>query len=83
MSDRHDPDSISGEPTDDATNELRVYTVLEVAELLGVSRDTVFALLRTGELRSIRIRERGRRVTHGQLRAYLKRREDAADSDSA
>jgi excisionase family DNA binding protein len=50
----------------------RAYTVREVAALLGISRESVFGLLRTGQLRSILIGKRGRRVTDVQLDAYLR-----------
>src|SRR5947208_3337854 len=50
----------------------KAYTVREVAELLGISRESVFGLLRSGELRSILIGKRGRRVTDTQLDAYLR-----------
>lgn len=44
-----------------------VYTVREVAAMLGISRESVFGLLRTGQLRSILIGKRSRRVTGTQL----------------
>ena len=54
----------------------KVYTVLEVAEILGVSREKVFALLRTKELGSILIGKRGRRIREVHLDAYLRSLED-------
>jgi excisionase family DNA binding protein len=50
----------------------KAYTVREVAAILGISRESVFGLLRTGQLRSILIGKRGRRVTNVQLDAYLR-----------
>jgi len=49
----------------------RLMTVMDVAHYLGISRDSVFALLRTGELKSVLIRKRGRRITREQLDQYL------------
>lgn len=46
------------------------YTIPEAAALLGVGRTTVYELIRSGELPSIRIR-RGRRVTRAAIEAYL------------
>jgi excisionase family DNA binding protein len=50
----------------------KVYRVREVAAILDISREQVFALLRTGELGSILIGKRGRRITDVQLDAYLR-----------
>jgi excisionase family DNA binding protein len=44
---------------------------MDVAHILGISRDSVFALLRTGELKSVLIRKRGRRITPEQLADYI------------
>ncbi|MFB4298445.1 helix-turn-helix domain-containing protein [Actinomadura sp. NTSP31] len=49
---------------------LQVYTVKQVAEILQVGRDQVFALLRTGRLRSIKI-GRLRRITAQQLADFV------------
>jgi len=46
------------------------HTIPEAAALLGVGRTTVYELIRSGELPSIRIR-RGRRVTRAAIEAYL------------
>ena len=51
----------------------RLLTVMDVAQYLGIGRDSVFGLLRTGELKSILIRKRLRRITPDQLREYLAR----------
>lgn len=69
----HDAEKNNVPGTDTNTTVPRkVYTVREVAALLGISRESVFALLRTGQLRSILIGKRGRRVTDTQLDAYLR-----------
>jgi excisionase family DNA binding protein len=57
-------------------NATTVYTVDQVAEALGISRGNVFTLIRTGELASILIGKRGRRVTEDQLNAYIKKLEE-------
>ncbi|MFI0483379.1 helix-turn-helix domain-containing protein [Actinomadura sp. 9N215] len=59
---------------DEAHHDLppeRLLTVMDVAHCLGISRDSVFALLRTGELKSLLIRKRARRITPAQLNEYL------------
>jgi excisionase family DNA binding protein len=55
--------------------EKTVFTVAEVAAYLGISRESVFRLLRAGELGSILIGKRGRRVTREQLDDYLRKLE--------
>lgn len=45
---------------------MQAYTVEEVAELLHVGRDKVYQLLRTGQLRSIKIGKL-RRITEQHL----------------
>jgi excisionase family DNA binding protein len=52
---------------------LRLYTVSEVAKALGVSRGTVDALLKRGELGYYRIGQRGVRISEAELEAYLAR----------
>ena len=50
------------------------YTVEEAADLLSLSRAHVYRLLDLGELASVRI-GRSRRVTAGQLDAFVRRLE--------
>jgi excisionase family DNA binding protein len=56
---------------------MNAYTVEQVAEKLHVSRGTVYSLLRTGELRSVKIRT-SRRITDAHLAEYLESLEEAA-----
>jgi excisionase family DNA binding protein len=49
---------------------MRGYTVEQVAEMLQVGRDKVYLLLRTGQLRSIKI-GRSRRITDQQLAEFV------------
>jgi excisionase family DNA binding protein len=49
---------------------LQAYTVEEVAEILHVGRDKVYYLLRTGQLRSIKIGKL-RRITDQHLAAFI------------
>lgn len=56
--------------TTPATEQRRAYKVEEVAELLGLSRNTVFRLLKAGDLKSIKVGG-SRRITVEQLDAYL------------
>jgi excisionase family DNA binding protein len=58
---------------------LQAYTVEQVAEMLHVGRDKVYYLLRTGELRSIKIGKL-RRITEQHLAAFIASREDVADA---
>ena len=49
---------------------MQAYTVERVAEMLHVSRDKVYYLLRTGQLRSIEIGKL-RRITEQQLAEFI------------
>lgn len=67
-----------GEVTHQASQEVSVpnpetqlHTVAQVATILGISRDRVFGLLPTGELRSIKIGQRGRWVSSAHIAEYL------------
>jgi excisionase family DNA binding protein len=72
--------------TDPATNRhrnrqwkevrrLQAYTVEQVAEILHIGRDKVYFLLRTGQLRSIKIGKL-RRITDQHLTAFIESLED-------
>ncbi len=56
---------------------IRLLTLPEVAERLAVSQRTVQYLVERGQLRAIRI-GRSRRVTEGELRAFVAAREREA-----
>jgi excisionase family DNA binding protein len=49
---------------------LQAYTVEQVAEKLQVGRDKIYFLLRTGQLRSIKIGKL-RRITDEQLTEFI------------
>ena len=49
---------------------VQAYTVEQVAEMLHISRDKVYCLLRTRQLRSIKI-GKSRRITDAHLAAFL------------
>jgi excisionase family DNA binding protein len=49
---------------------LQAYTVEQVAKMLHISRDKVYYLLRTRQLRSIKI-GKSRRITDAHLAAFL------------
>jgi excisionase family DNA binding protein len=55
---------------------LQAYTVEQVAKMLHVSRDKVYFLLRTGQLRSLKIGKL-RRITDEQLAEFIASREAA------
>jgi excisionase family DNA binding protein len=56
---------------------LQAYTVEQVAQMLHISRDKVYYLLRTGQLRSIKIGKL-RRITDQQLADFIASLDDAA-----
>jgi excisionase family DNA binding protein len=55
---------------------VQAYTVEQVAEMLHVGRDKVYYLLRTGQLRSIKIGKL-RRITDRQLAEFVAALEDS------
>ena len=60
-------------PTHDATEVMppvQAYTVEQVAKMLNISRDKVYYLLRTRQLRSIKI-GKSRRITDAHLAAFV------------
>jgi excisionase family DNA binding protein len=56
---------------------LQAYTVEQVAKMLHVGRDKIYYLLRTGQLRSIKIGKL-RRITEEQLANFIESLEDHA-----
>ena len=56
---------------------MQAYTVEQVAEMLHVGRDKVYYLLRTGQLRSIKI-GKSRRITAKHLAEFIASLEDGA-----
>ena len=57
---------------------MQAYTVEQVAELLNIGRDKVYYLLRTGQLRSLKIGKL-RRITDQQLAEFVASAEDRTD----
>ena len=57
---------------------MQAYTVEQVAELLHIGRDKVYYLLRTGQLRSLKIGKL-RRITDQQLAEFVASAEDRTD----
>jgi excisionase family DNA binding protein len=51
-------------------NPLQAYTVEQVAKMLHIGRDKVYYLLRTGQLRSLKIGKL-RRITEQQLAEFI------------
>jgi excisionase family DNA binding protein len=49
---------------------MQAYTVEQVAEILHIGRDKVYYLLRTGQLRSIKIGN-SRRITNQHLAEFI------------
>jgi excisionase family DNA binding protein len=54
----------------------QLLTIADVARLLGISRGSVYALIRSGELVPIRVGERAR-FEAADVRAYLERHREA------
>jgi excisionase family DNA binding protein len=48
----------------------RALTVRQAADLLGIGSRTLWRMLSTGELRSVRIGQRARRIMEQDLAAY-------------
>ena len=55
---------------DRKTGDVEAYTVEQVAEMLHVGRDKVYYLLRTGQLRSIKIGKL-RRITSQHIAEFI------------
>jgi excisionase family DNA binding protein len=68
-------ESASNQPTAEGGESLQAYTVEQVAEMLHVGRDKIYCLLRTGQLRSIKIGKL-RRITNQHLAAFIASLED-------
>jgi excisionase family DNA binding protein len=64
-------------PTTRGGEALQAYTVEQVAEMLHVGRDKIYYLLRTGQLRSIKIGKL-RRITNQHLAAFIESLEDGS-----
>jgi excisionase family DNA binding protein len=56
---------------------VQAYTVEQVAKMLNISRDKVYYLLRTRQLRSIKI-GKSRRITDAHLAEFIASLEDHA-----
>jgi len=65
------PHAIGDRPT------LRAYTVEQVAEILHIGRDKVYFLLRSGQLRSIKI-GKSRRITDQHIAEFVSSLEKAS-----
>jgi len=57
-------------PTTQGGDHIQAYTVEQVAEMLHVGRDKIYQLLRTGQLRSIKIGN-SRRITNKHLAEFI------------
>lgn len=57
---------------------MQAYTVEQVAEMLHVGRDMIFYLIRTGQLRSIKI-GKPRRITDAHIAEFVRSLEDGND----
>ena len=64
-------------PEGEEVIHMRGYTVEQIAEILHIGRDKVYVLLRTGQLRSIKI-GRSRRIMHQHLAEFVSSLEKAS-----
>jgi excisionase family DNA binding protein len=60
---------------------VQAYTVEQVAEILHVGRDKVYYLLRTGQLRSIKIGKL-RRITNTHIAEFISSLEESSQVKS-
>lgn len=60
---------------------MQAYTVEEVAEILHVGRDKIYYLLRTGQLRSIKIGKL-RRITSQHLAEFIASLEEESQQET-
>jgi excisionase family DNA binding protein len=65
-----------------ADSEPLLYTVDDVAQMLSIGRTQVFALVRSGELRSVKI-GRSRRFLPEQIQEYVDKLRRSAQSTEA
>jgi excisionase family DNA binding protein len=66
----HAPVPITSSDDGKRPGEVQAYTVEQVAEMLHIGRDKVYYLLRTGQLRSIKIGKL-RRITDRHLAEFV------------
>lgn len=57
--------------TDQRTNRNQLYRVTEAAEVLGIGRTSVYALLKSGALRPVNV-GRSRRITSIDLDRFIR-----------
>ena len=57
--------------TDERTTRNQLYRVTEAAEVLGIGRTSVYALLKSGALRSVHV-GRSRRITSSDLDRFIR-----------
>lgn len=58
----------------DAREVVRLYTIPDAGDVLGISRDTVYRLIRAGELRAVEVTRGSRtrmRIRADDLQAYI------------
>ena len=60
----------------DSDRIAQLLTITDVARILGISRGSVYGLIRAGELVPIRVGERAR-FEAGDVRAYLERHRES------
>jgi excisionase family DNA binding protein len=71
----------SSDDGEEVRRAVQAYTVEQVAEILHVGRDKVYFLLRTGQLRSIKIGKL-RRITNQHLAEFIASLESAGQQET-
>lgn len=56
----------------------KLFTITEAQEQLKLSRSTIARLLASGDLRSIKIGERSRRITEDEFERFIRERQAEA-----
>ena len=64
------------------TDDIRIYTVPEIAGILRVRKGYVYELIYTGRLQSFKLSERRIRVTNDQLLQYLEQQETQGQAEN-
>jgi len=75
------PESATERNRGEEVRHLQAYTVEQVAEMLHIGRDNVYFLLRTGQLRSIKIGKL-RRITEQHLAEFIQSKETERLTDA-
>ncbi len=71
--------TVTSAPESEQLNDLQLYRVKDAMRLLNLSRTVIYALLRTGRLRSVQ-QGRARLITAEAIREYIALLQDEAET---